>query len=207
MLHYETIDSRTLGILKKLLSIELLSDLRLVGGTSLALQLGHRKSIDLDLFGNIDEDVLEITVALNSIGNITLLKNSKNIHVFLIDDLKVDIVNYKYPWLQDLIYEDNLRLAKVEDIAAMKLSAITGRGTKKDFVDLYFLLQKLKLAEMLEFYQSKYHDGSIFLVMKSLIFFEDAETDSMPDMLVPVDWKEVKETIRQAHKKYIKNQA
>jgi len=206
MLHYETIEPEALELLKGLLSFELFRNLRLVGGTSLALQKGHRKSIDLDLFGNIDVHVLEINHALSQFGKITQLKDSMNIHVYLINGLKVDIVNYTYPWLSDVITEDGIRLAKCEDIAAMKLSAITGRGTKKDFIDLYFLLKEWTLSQILQFYQHKFQDGSLFLVMKSLVYFEDAENDAMPDMLMGVDWKEVKETIRQAHKEYIKNQ-
>ncbi len=81
MLHYETVDATTLELLKELLSIELFKDLRLVGGTSLALQIGHRKSIDLDLFGDIDVDFLEITQVLQQFGNLTQIKNSKNIHI------------------------------------------------------------------------------------------------------------------------------
>jgi len=207
MLHYETVDTKTLELLKDLLSLDLFSDLRLAGGTSLALQIGHLKSIDHGLFGNINVDVLEINKALSQIGSITQLKDSKNIHIYLINGLKVDIVNYTYPWLQDLMQEDDVRLAKCEDIAAMKLSAITGRGTKKDFIDLYFLLKQWTLSQMLQFYLSKFHDGSLFMVMKSLVYFEDAETDKMPDMLIPVNWKEVKKAIMAAHKDYIKNQS
>jgi hypothetical protein len=207
MLHYEAVDTKTLELLKDLLSLDLFSDLRLVGGTSLALQIGHRKSIDLDLFGNINADNLEINKALSRIGNITQLKDSKNIHIYLINGLKVDIVNYTYPWLQGLMQENAFRLAKSQDIAAMKLSAITGRGTKKDFIDLYFLLKEWTLTQMLQFYLNKFHDGSLFMVMKSLVYFEDAETDTMPDMLIPVNWKEVKKTIKAAHKDYAKKQS
>ena len=135
MLHYETIDAGTLELLKNLLSLNLFQQLRLVGGTSLALQIGHRKSIDLDLFGEIDVDVLEINNALAQIAQPTQLNNSKNIHIYLINGIKVDIVNYTYPWLEDVIYKDGLRLASNLDVAAMKLSAITGRGSKKDFID------------------------------------------------------------------------
>lgn len=205
MLYYQAIDGPTLELLKRLQSIELFKDLRLVGGTSLALQIGHRKSIDLDLFGDIDVNVLEINNALSQIGSITQLKDSKNIHIYLVNGIKVDIVNYTYSWLQDAVLEEGVRLAKCEDIAAMKLSAITGRGTKKDFIDLYFLLNQMPFSRILQFYLNKYYDGSLFMVMKSLIYFEDAEADSMPDMLIPVKWKIVKETLLAAHKGYMED--
>lgn len=203
MLYYETIDRSTLELLKQLQSIELFKDLRLVGGTSLALQIGHRKSVDLDLFGWIDVDVMEINDALSEVGKITQIKDSKNIHIYLVNGIKVDIVNYAYPWLKDLIFIDSIRMANCEDIAAMKLAAITGRGTKKDFIDLYFLLKQITLSSMLQLYLDKYKDGSLFLVLKSLVYFEDADADIMPDMLIPVDWEIVKESVALAHKEYI----
>lgn len=204
MLHYKAIDEPTLELLKQLQSIELFKDLRLVGGTSLALQIGHRKSVDLDLFGNIDVNVLEINKALSQTGNVTQLKDSRNIHVYIVNDIKVDVVNYAYPWLQDFILEEGIRLAKCEDIAAMKLSAITGRGTKKDFIDLYFLLKQIPLSRILQLYLDKYSDGSLFMVLKSLLYFEDADLDNMPDMLIPVKWGLVKKAIINAQKEYIK---
>ena len=205
MLYYETIDRPTLELLKKLQSIELFKDLRLVGGTSLALQIGHRKSVDLDLFGEIDVNVLEINNALSKVGSVTQIKDSKNIHIYLVNGIKVDVVNYSYLWQKALIEEDGIRLANCDDIAAMKLSAITGRGTKKDFVDLYFLLKQMSLSNMLQQYLNKYKDGSLFLVLKSLVYFEDADMDIMPDMILPVTWEIIKETVRAAHKEYVDN--
>ena len=203
MLYYETIDRSTLELLKKLQSIRLFSDLRLVGGTALALQMGHRKSVDLDLFGDIDVDVLEINNALSQVGNITLIKDSKNIHIYIVNGIKIDVVNYTYPWLNDSIEEDNIRMANCEDIAAMKLAAITGRGTKKDFIDLYFLLKQMTLPRMIKLYLNKYKDGSLFLVLKSLVYFEDAEIDVMPYMLIQVEWEDIKRSVILAHREYM----
>ena len=87
-------------------------------------------------------------------------------------------------------------LAGIKDIAAMKLSAITNRGTKKDFIDYYFLLKRYSLKELIELYRQKYSDAQLFTSIKSLSYFDDAESDPMPDMIVPVDWDEVKSTIR-----------
>jgi predicted nucleotidyltransferase component of viral defense system len=146
MLHYNTINSATLELLRQLQAIPAFSKLRLVGGTSLALQIGHRTSIDLDLFGYLDADEFVVTNALNKIGDVTILKRSENINIYIINGIKVDIVNYPYSWLLDTLVEDNLKLARIEDIAAMKLAAITNRGTKKDFIDLFFLLKQYSLA-------------------------------------------------------------
>jgi hypothetical protein len=195
MLHYETIESTTLELLKKLQHVKEFSKLRLVGGTSLALQLGHRKSIDLDLFGLLGTDEHELRDILKTIGSISILEKSKNINIVLIDKIKVDFVNYSYPWLEDAIVKDNITLASKKDIAAMKLEAICGRGTKKDFIDLYFLLNQYRLSEMMDFYKEKFSDGSDFLVLRSLGYFDDAEDEAMPEMLLPVDWNMVKKKI------------
>jgi hypothetical protein len=81
------------------------------------------------------------------------------------------------------------------DIAAMKLNAIAGRGSRKDFIDLYFLLRSYSISEMMEFYQRKYPDGSAFLVLKSLSYFDDAEADVQPRMLANVEWRDIKNKI------------
>ena len=147
MLQTVTVEPTTLELLKRLQQIPLFEDLRLVGGTALALHIGHRHSIDLDLFGSIDADYMEISEVLREYDlKATLNYNSKNIHQFTINDIKVDIVNYPYEWLEPQIETANIRLAGLKDIAAMKLSAITNRGTRKDFIDIYFLLQTFSFA-------------------------------------------------------------
>ena len=176
----------------------------MVGGTALALQLGHRKSIDLDLFGQLDEDIYAISQKLNSFGSTTLLNQTKNIHVYLVKGIKVDLVNYPYTWLEDPILSEGLRLAGNKDIAAMKLAAITGRGTKKDFIDLYYLLKQYSLSEMISFYENKFSDGSTFLVLKSLSYFEDADQEQSPRMLLPANWEKIKLSIISSLKEYLK---
>ncbi len=198
MLHYETISPATLELLKSIQSISDLHDTCLVGGTALALQLGHRKSIDLDMFGNIHSPASEIRRKLSETHTLQILKESDNINIYLVDGVKVDFVNYAYDWLNPIVTEDNLRLASVEDIAAMKIAAVIGRGTRKDFIDLYFLLRTYSMKEILDFYSDKYPDGSLFIAVKSLSYFDDAETDPMPEMLESVSWQCVKETIASA---------
>lgn len=197
MLQYQTIYPATLQLLKDLQSLELLKECRLVGGTALALQLGHRRSVDLDFFGTIPETSDEIQDILREHHEVSIVKESKNIHIYLIDGVKVDIVNYKYDWIDTPVEEDGIRLADVKDIAAMKVAAIIGRGTKKDFIDLYFLLKQFSLKELLELYLQKYPDGSLFIALKSLSYFEDAEADPMPVMFEHIEWTDVKSFIRE----------
>ena len=173
-------------------------NLRLVGGTALALQLGHRKSIDLDLFGEINFENIDQHKAFSHFRKVVQLKKSTNINIFSIDDVKVDFVNYTYPWLQNQLLIDGIRLAGIEDIAAMKLAAITGRGSRKDFIDLYFLFQKFNLNELLDFYKKKYFDGSEYLVLKSLTYFTDAENDIDVEMIKDISWGKIKAKILEA---------
>ena len=195
MLCLSTIEPSTLELLKKLQQLPELRDTRLVGGTALALQLGHRKSIDLDFFGTINCDTQELVDAIKSVATLTILKESPHIHIYLIDGIKVDIVNYKYPWLDEVVLKQGIRMASFKDIAAMKITAVVGRGTKKDFIDIAFLLGHFSLDEILSFYSLKYNDGSIFMAMKSLAYFDDAENEPMPDMFVNQSWEQIKEYI------------
>ncbi len=196
MLHYETITPETHSLLEKLSDLSVLKDARLVGGTALALQLGHRTSTDLDFFGRINADSEELRDILREIGSVEIASVSKNINIFWLNGIKVDMVNYPYPWLDLPIEGNRVRLASLNDIAAMKIAAIVNRGTKKDFIDLYTLLQSFSLDNILDMYSRKYSDGSLFIVMKNLIYFDDAETDPMPNVLNDATWEDVKDCLR-----------
>ena len=149
----------------------------------------------MDFFGQINVDSQDLKEALRTLGTLTILNDSKNIHIYVLNEVKIDIVNYTYPWLDDVVYKDGIRLASPRDIAAMKITAIEGRGTKKDFVDIYFLLKKYSLKNLLDFYSQKYPDSSSFMAMKSLAYFEDAEEETMPYMFVDVSCDEIKKSI------------
>lgn len=192
MLHLETIEPKTLDLLNKILKIDIFSECRLVGGTSLALQLGHRKSVDLDFFGKIVSDPLEIQEQLKQIAQIKIIQESKFIFQYILNDVKVDFVNYPYKWLEDVVSASNIRLADKKDIAAMKLSAVTNRGTKKDFIDIFELLNYFTLEQMLNFYEQKYDEAISFSTVKSLTYFDDAEEEPMPYMLNGIKWEDVK---------------
>ena len=198
MLQRNTLEESTLVLLKDLCKLSIFKDLRLVGGTALALQLGHRHSIDLDLFGVIAEDldIAKIENILQTAGfEVLVYHNSKAIKTIFVNNVKVDIVSNHMNWFNPPIEIEGIRMAGLKDIAAMKLFAITGRGRKKDFVDLYFLLQHFTLEQMLSFFEEKYPNTSLFLVEKSLTYFHDAEQDPMPEMSIDVSWNKIKSTI------------
>ncbi len=195
MLHYNTVNKRTLELIKEIQGLQGFENLRLVGGTALALQIGHRISIDIDFFGNTNLNHLSIVDKLKKIGNLRTIRNSENVHIFLLDNIKVDIVNYDYPWIADTVTEKQIQLADLPDIAGMKISAITNRGTKKDFIDLYFLLQKYSFRQIIDFYLEKYKDATLLLTLKSLTYFTDADNEPMPKMLNDISWNDIKNTI------------
>lgn len=195
MLHYETIHPDTLELLKKIQSLEMFKEARLVGGTALALQLGHRKSVDLDFFGSVDASLQEIALELSAFASVSPLSESRMMRFLIVDGVKVDIVNYPYSWIDEPITEDGITLAGIKDIAAMKLSAITNRGTRKDFVDFYFLLNLFSFDELIDLYAKKYSDAQLFTTLKSLTYFDDAEQDPMPLMLSSLSWEDVKSLI------------
>ena len=192
MLSVRTIEPHTLELLRGLMQEAALSELRLVGGTALALQYGHRSSVDLDLFGKIDIDGYELQSILSKYGVLKVENETKIIHQYYIDNIKVDVVNYPFEWISPIIEEDGIRLASPIDIAAMKMNAIEGRGTKKDFIDMYMLLQHYSLKEIIAFYQQKYPNYSIFRALRSLTYFEDAEDQFMPRMFIEDTWEDMK---------------
>lgn len=200
MLHLETIVPETLELLRRIQSHPAFAETRLVGGTALALQLGHRVSVDLDIFGkwNYSEG---LDAALSTVGHVVRESGSQNgkMAFYYVDDVKVDCVAYEiYKWLDPAVEEEGVRLAAVRDIAAMKINAVTNRGTRKDFVDVARLLEDHSLDEIFGWYRMKYPDANPALAMRSLAYFADAETMPMPRTLVPFDWEEAKDRVRTA---------
>ena len=197
MLSLQTVLPDTLELLKVLIQQPLLKDMRLVGGTSLALQYGHRRSVDLDFFGMTTEDVDELTDMMRECSK-DLVKGSctKRIKTYFLNGVKVDVVNYDYKWIDDVVEGGGLRLASPKDIAAMKVNAVMGRGTKKDFIDVYFLLQHYSFDELIKFYLQKYTDGSEYRALLSMSYFADADPQPMPYMYQQVDWETIKNEIR-----------
>lgn len=135
MLRKETVSEATLELLKKLMKDELLKDFFLVGGTALSLQIGHRISIDLDLFTMASFDDNQMLVDLENEYKFQLDYRSKNTLKGEIDGVKVDLITHNYPLVKPLLNVDGVRMASPDDIAAMKLNAISGNGTRlKDFI-------------------------------------------------------------------------
>lgn len=196
MLHTQAVSPILLGVLNQLMASEVFTNFRLVGGTALALQEGHRDSVDIDLFGNEELDEVSVSQALQNIGKTTKISSTKRIFTYIVDNIKVDIVQYPYPWLTEVIVDSTIRMAAKEDIAAMKINAITGRGSKKDFIDLHQLLHHFTIEDMLRFYGKKYNEASVFLAIKCLHYFEDADFQADPKIHSGLTWNQIKNDIK-----------
>lgn len=197
MLYLETVESDTLELLIKLMDKPYLSTFCLVGGTSLSLQIGHRKSINLDLFSETEFDSDKLLANLvQDFQHIEVLAKANGTLLTRIQSIKVDFLRFNYPSIRPVRTEGHLRLLTPEDIAPMKLDAVAGRGKKKDFYDLYFLLEKMSLQEMLDLHSEKFKLSTTFHIVKSLTYFEDAEEDDSPILIKKkVTWPQVKNKI------------
>ncbi len=203
MLHTETVEPSTLDLLRRLQRLPDLTSTRLVGGTALALHLGHRKSVDLDMFGTFDP-IVSYRKLLADAGHSVEGAENGTVQSLRVNNVKVDLVNYPYPWLDDAIEEGNIRLAGLRDIAAMKLAAVANRGRKKDFIDVARLLDVFSLDQMLSLYKEKFSVSELSFPLRGLMYFDDAEEDPMPEMFDSnFTWENVKKTVVAATRKYV----
>ena len=205
MLQTATVHPATLALLKKVMQMPELRQFNLVGGTALALQLGHRVSIDLDLFTQEEYESDKILQALQPLGNLDTLVNKPPFLQVRLDDVKLDFLKFPYPFVQNYVEIEGIRLAPIENIAVMKLLAIARRGVKKDFFDLYFILERYTLAELVQIFETKLPHVDLFHILKSLTYFADAETEADPKMLIKTSWSTVTKTIAQKTQTYLKS--
>jgi predicted nucleotidyltransferase component of viral defense system len=199
MLHYHCISPKLLAVLKRLTAHTFLHDFALAGGTALTLHIGHRLSVDLDLFSVKAFDSAFIAEELRNTEQLEQARILPNTINCYIDTIKIDFIAHRYPLLAPLHSTDDLRLFSLEDIAAMKLSAIGGRGAKKDFYDVALLLEIFSLSEMITLFAKKYPHADTFHVVRALNYFDDAESDDpifFPPLhnqiMVPLSWDDVK---------------
>lgn len=198
MLEKRTVKKSTFELLKRLMNDEKFSDFFLVGGTSLALQLSHRKSIDLYLFTKSDIDVVSLNNHLKENYGFQQRFRAKNTLKGDINGVFIDCIKYNYPLIKPILIEENIRIASMEDVCCMKFSAITDNGTRvKDFVDIAFLSTKFSLNEMLSFYKKKYNEENLITPVKALLYFDDIDFKTEPVELFDAkfDWSKIKARI------------
>lgn len=207
MLYKEAIDRSTLELLINLQQKEYLNRFYLAGGTALALKLGHRKSVDIDLFSDFSFDAGNLLEKLSADFNFELFFSAVNTIKGNINEIQVDILAHRYPMIGDTLIEDGISILSIEDIVAMKLNAIATSGQRvKDFIDLYFLLNLYSIDEMVSFYKKKYTQYNEVIVLKSITWFDDVIESDWPVILKQPDlkWADVKKRIVEATEAYLK---
>lgn len=183
MLQKETIKDNTLELLKKLQREETLSTTRLVGGTALALQIGHRISDDLDLFSKEPLDINAIEQNLTHKFNFSAHFISKGSVRGEIDGIKIDILHHPYEWIDEPVCEEDIIMASLQDITAMKLNSIIHNGTRpKDFLDVAYLSQYFSYDNMRSLLVQKYPEYDPILLDRCINYFDDIETDFVADI-------------------------
>lgn len=186
----------TFVVLQNLKNFKFIKAFYLAGGTSLALQLGHRRSIDLDFFINKLPPHENILKSFRNKKPIILLSDETGLNI-KVNNTKVSFLQYEYPLLEKLIDYQGLKLAGVLDIACMKINAVTQRGEKKDYYDLYEILKEYSLKDLLNAYDKKFqaYNYQKLSLLKSLIYFDDADKTPEPILLKKVSWEDVKKKI------------
>jgi hypothetical protein len=200
-LFWETVSADMRQIMAVFSQSEIGAHFYLAGGTALALQLGHRKSFDLDFFSST-EDIPSVRKPLaEALKTFTplLADASWGNLVFLARGIRVGFYGYGYRMIGDFVPANHTPLASIEDIALMKLDALLARASRKDFHDLYAICQQLPLQKLLGYAPIKYPDTRDFesQVARRLAYFDRAETEEPIPLISPVSWEEVKIYFRQ----------
>ena len=200
MLRTETIERDTFKLLMALMQDAKLESFILVGGTALALYMGHRRSIDLDLFSRHPFDVLALEKHLKDTYDFEIQnpkQKSEATLVGFINHIKVDCIRYDYPLVKPVYVHDGIRLYSEHDIAAMKLTAISQSGTRlKDFVDIAFQSTKISLNEMLDVFEIKYHKTNKISAVKGLTYFDDIDFSAKIELISgQFKWKSIEKRL------------
>lgn len=195
--HWEGITPEMRRLMENLGRQPFLQRFYLAGGTALSLQIGHRRSVDLDFFSETDEldersrneiihslAVLDVQVVESAVGNLLVL----------IDGIRTGFFGYGYPLVGEPIVVENIRLASLVDIGLMKCDALVSRGSRKDFYDLYYLARTMSLGSLLSAGEQKYRLFRDFplLVLEGMTLFDNADRDAQPVLFEPIGWEEVR---------------
>ncbi len=199
----KTISTETKAALALLSKSNLFKDAYLAGGTALALQLGHRLSFDLDFFTAAEFNSLETAAKLQKTTGLKIQETKAGTIIGTIQSIKFSLFLYQYKLLSPSKEFLSISIADIKDIAAMKIAAVSDRGVKRDFIDVYFICRKIRLENVLKLYNKKYGKlaSNLIHILKSLVYFKDAEEEPMPKMLKPCKWNGVKIFFEQEVKK------
>lgn len=179
----------------------------MAGGTALALQLGHRTSLDFDFYTNEHFEIEKVLADFQkNFRRVIVERTAEDTLTAEVDKVSLSLFYYPYSLISQLVKFENIRLASIEDIAAMKMIAISTRGKRRDFIDTYYLLKKFSLDQIIKFTLKKYPSYQPMVILKGLIYFEDAENEDVSRMIEIYDkefsWERAKRKIFEEVKKY-----
>lgn len=204
MLHKETVKPGTLDLIQKLMKDQWLDSFYLVGGTALSLRIGHRQSIDIDLFSSSDFDGDKLAMHLKDNYNANVTSHKGNYASGNIDEVAFDFISHKYPAVKPIETVEGIRIMSNEDISAMKINAIVNSGERiKDFIDMHYLLKEMSLDEVMNHYCSKYPNANTTTAKSALLYHKDIDF-RVPVMLMDgkLKWQEVSLAIAKAILEY-----
>lgn len=206
MLHKETVSKRTLDLINRLMADDHLKSFYLVGGTALSLMIGHRISVDIDLFTDRDFNAEKSSQYLQKHYQTDLNSISKNSVSGFIENIKFDLIAHRYPHVKPLLTIEGIRMISIYDIAAMKVNAIVGNGTRvKDFIDVYYLLKEMSFHELIDTYLKKYPNVNPVIAKASLRYYNDIDfTVSVTMIKEELKWKDIERSIKKSISLYEK---
>ena len=179
----------------------------LAGGTALALQLGHRTSVDFDFYTDQEFNSQELWNEFSSrFKNFAVSRIEPETLSARVKEVGVSFFHYPYELLKPVVRFGVIDLAVIEDIAAMKIAAVVQRGTRRDFVDIFYLLQRYAIKDLVVWKVKKYSGYKQMLILKGLIYFDDAEEEDLARGIKILDksfsWEKAKQGIFEAVKAY-----
>lgn len=180
----------------------------MAGGTALSLELCHRKSLDFDFYTPKKFDNRKLLREIEEkFKEVVLIQSAEQTLIVMINGIEVSFFHYPYPLIYPPVKIDGVSLASKEDIAAMKMIAISDRGTKRDFIDIYFLMKELSLEEIFQILKKKYPSFNIYVALQGLTYFVDAEKEQKRKLYLfqDVSWSKVKKFLIEKVKNYQKN--
>jgi len=192
------LDRKRINFLQKLGFLEKYG-FYLAGGTALAIQIRHRTSLDFDFYTEKKFDVRELREEFGSrFKKIQEIYIAEDTLVLAVNDINISFFKYPYSLIRPAKRLEGISVASIEDISAMKIIAISQRGKRRDFIDIYFLMKNFGLKKILEFTREKYPMFNIYVGLQGLVYFKDADEDLEKNrfrLLKNIDWEELKEYI------------
>lgn len=205
MIYSKVLSEKQLNLIKKMRSLPLGS--YLAGGTALALQLGHRTSLDFDFYTDKYFEIERVLAEFqNNFDKVTVEKIAKDSLTAEIEEVSFSLFYYPYKLIKPFTYFEGIKLASIEDILAMKMVAISMRGKRRDFIDTYYLLKKFSLDQIIKITLRKYPSYQPMIILKGLIYFENTKTDDTSRKIEIFDkdfsWKKAKREIHKTVEEY-----